>query len=77
MNAQNEQKMNVCMMCEQGEQQCQCDKYCCICMGSYAIRLCLDGLYYCPACAECCEASIANPNDDEHWRPANAGAPER
>jgi hypothetical protein len=53
----------ICMLCDKPEQDCKCERYCCICMGQYAVRLCVDGLYYCPACAEGCDASIANPQD--------------
>ena len=45
-------------------------------MGQENIRLCMDGLYYCPPCAECCEASVANPYDDAPRRPSDSNAPE-
>ena len=50
-------------MCEKSEQKCQCDRYCCICMGQHAVRLGADGLYYCPACRDACEVPLANPGD--------------
>jgi hypothetical protein len=46
-------------MCEKPEQDCHCDRYCCICMGQDDVRLCMDGLYYCPACREACDVSVA------------------
>ena len=52
-----------CSMCDKPEQECQCERYCCICMGQYAVRLCRDGLYYCPACRDACDAGVANPAD--------------
>jgi len=48
-----------CSQCDQPEEKCRCDRYCCICMGQYAVRLCLDGLYYCPDCREACEVTLA------------------
>jgi hypothetical protein len=47
----------VCSLCNKHETDCNCDRYCCICMGQYGIRLCLDGMYYCPDCREACEVS--------------------
>jgi hypothetical protein len=37
-----------------------CEKYCTICKGQHNIRLCADGLYYCPDCREACDVSLAN-----------------
>ena len=53
----------ICSMCGKPEQVCQCERYCCICMGQQAVRLCLDGFYYCPACRDACDAGVANPAD--------------
>jgi hypothetical protein len=48
----------VCAICDKHEAECKCDRYCCICKGQDAIRLCMDGLYYCPDCREACEVSV-------------------
>jgi len=53
----------ICSVCDQPEEKCRCERYCCICMGQHAVRLCMDGFYYCPACREACEVSVANPGD--------------
>jgi hypothetical protein len=50
----------VCAQCERQESDCKCEKYCCICKGMENIRLCMDGLYYCPECREACETSVAS-----------------
>jgi hypothetical protein len=50
----------VCAQCEQIERLCKCDKYCTFCKGQYNVRLCVDGLYYCPECREACDVSLAN-----------------
>jgi len=34
-----------CSTCEMTEERCECDRYCYICMGQHAVRLCEDGLY--------------------------------
>jgi hypothetical protein len=49
----------VCRQCDKTERECACEKYCSICKGQLEIRLCADGLYYCPACREACDVSIA------------------
>ena len=51
---------SVCSICEKPERECTCDKYCCVCMGGYGVRLCNDGLYYCPECREACEVFLVN-----------------
>lgn len=48
----------VCATCDKPEADCQCERYCCICKGQHSIRLCMDGLYYCPDCREACEVSV-------------------
>lgn len=53
----------ICSMCDKREQECQCERYCCICMGQHAVRLCVDGLYYCPACRDACDVNVASPSD--------------
>jgi hypothetical protein len=45
----------VCMQCEAPEAKCYCEKYCCSCQGQIDVRLCQDGLYYCPPCREACD----------------------
>jgi hypothetical protein len=50
----------LCQQCEQPEPRCNCDKYCILCQGQYGIRLCDDGLYYCPDCREACEVRVVN-----------------
>lgn len=59
----------ICTVCDKPESECKCDRYCCICMGQDHIRLYMDGLYYCPPCAEACEANVANPSEST-WRPS-------
>jgi hypothetical protein len=50
----------VCIMCDQAEAHCTCEKYCTICKGQHAVKLCVDGLYYCPDCREACDVSLAD-----------------
>ncbi len=38
----------VCTQCDKSEEYCRCEKYCTICKGQLNVRLCADGLYYCP-----------------------------
>ena len=52
-----------CMQCDKPERDCKCDKYCSICKGMSNIRLCEDGLYYCPECREACDVHLANNYD--------------
>jgi len=47
-------KQFVCMQCELNEAKCGCEKYCCSCQSQLDVRLCHDGLYYCPPCREAC-----------------------
>ena len=58
--SRHEMETTVCGMCEKSERDCKCDRYCCICMGQYGIRLCSDGLYYCPDCREACQVNVVN-----------------
>jgi hypothetical protein len=44
-----------CMQCEMPETECVCEKYCAFCQAQLEVRLCHDGLYYCPACREACD----------------------
>ena len=50
----------VCSQCDKTEQDCTCEKYCTICKGQDKVRLCSDGLYYCPDCREACDVTLAN-----------------
>ncbi len=49
-----------CTQCDLPEERCTCEKYCTICKGQHNVRLCMDGLYYCPDCREACEVSVAS-----------------
>jgi hypothetical protein len=53
----------VCAMCDQPENRCKCERYCCICMGQFGIRLCGDGLYYCPDCREACQVNVVERHE--------------
>ena len=55
-----ERQQIVCTQCDKTEEHCTCERYCTICKGQYYIRLCADGLYYCPDCREACEVALAN-----------------
>jgi hypothetical protein len=52
----------VCMQCEKAEPFCTCEKYCTICkgQGQVNVKLCADGLYYCPDCREACDVALAD-----------------
>jgi hypothetical protein len=54
----------VCSQCDKTEQDCSCEKYCTICKGQDKVRLCSDGLYYCPDCREACDVALANYRGD-------------
>jgi hypothetical protein len=56
-------KTVVCSMCDKPEQECRCDRYCCICAGFDRVKLGADGLYYCPDCREACDVKLANSSD--------------
>ncbi|HWG59518.1 MAG TPA: hypothetical protein VN661_10785 [Candidatus Acidoferrales bacterium] len=51
--------VTLCSQCDKPEQQCTCEKYCCFCQSQQHIRLCVDGLYYCPECREACDVRTA------------------
>jgi hypothetical protein len=53
----------VCAQCDLTESKCACDRYCCYCQGHDGVRLCVDGIYYCPECREACEVRLAESND--------------
>ena len=44
-----------CMICDQSERSCSCNKYCCLCQSLFEVRLCQDGIYYCRPCREACD----------------------
>ncbi len=44
-----------CAQCDEPESKCQCERYCCLCMSQYNVRLVGDGLYYCADCREACD----------------------
>jgi hypothetical protein len=54
---------SVCSQCDKPEEQCTCQRYCCVCSGEYGIRLCNDGLYYCPECREACEVTLVKRDE--------------
>jgi hypothetical protein len=44
-----------CAQCEQPENNCECEKFCCLCQSVLDIRLCTDGLLYCEPCRKACD----------------------
>jgi hypothetical protein len=44
-----------CGQCEHPEDQCECGRYCWLCMSENNVRLCQDGNLYCQECREVCE----------------------
>jgi hypothetical protein len=50
----------VCMQCDMPETKCICDKFCCLCQSQLGVRLCEDGLMYCPGCREACGYKVAD-----------------
>ena len=53
----------VCVQCDKAEYQCSCEKYCTICKGMDTVRLCTNGLSYCPDCREACDVALAESRD--------------
>ena len=53
-------KKYVCMQCEATEEKCICEKFCCLCQSQIDVRLCQDGLFYCPPCREACEYTTSS-----------------
>jgi hypothetical protein len=49
-----------CMQCDMTEDKCDCEKYCCSCQAQVDIRLCTDGLYYCPPCRQACGYRVSD-----------------
>lgn len=50
----------LCMQCEKTEEKCTCEKYCCFCQSQQGIRMCIDGLYYCPDCREAVDVRVVD-----------------
>lgn len=44
-----------CNQCEKPENQCECEKFCCLCQSQLDIRICADGLMYCEPCRNACD----------------------
>jgi len=44
-----------CSQCEQPENSCECEKFCCLCQAVIDIRVCSDGLMYCEPCRKACD----------------------
>jgi hypothetical protein len=53
------QVVTLCSQCDQPELKCKCEKYCCFCLAQFNVKLCVDGLYYCPDCREACDVQLA------------------
>ena len=53
----------VCAQCDKTEHNCTCEKYCSFCQSMENIRLCDDGMYYCPDCREACDLHVAESGD--------------
>jgi hypothetical protein len=53
----------VCSQCDKPEAECSCEKYCCFCQSQHNVRLCVDGLYYCPDCREACDVRVVAKDD--------------
>ena len=50
----------LCFNCGLTENKCECEKYCCFCMGQHDVRMVKDGLFYCRECRESCDYVPAN-----------------
>ena len=50
----------LCAQCDKLEHACKCDRYCIYCKRDEGIRLCVDGLYYCPDCREACDVRVVD-----------------
>jgi hypothetical protein len=55
--------ITVCSQCDNPETKCHCIKYCCFCQSQEHVRLCVDGMYYCPDCREACDVRLADTDD--------------
>jgi hypothetical protein len=60
MSATGTGKKFVCAQCDMSEASCACEKFCVFCQSQLDVRLCHDGLYYCPACREACDYKTAD-----------------
>ena len=49
-----------CAQCDMADDQCECERYCCLCYSQLEIRMCFDGLFYCTACREACDYKVAD-----------------
>jgi hypothetical protein len=49
-----------CAQCDQPEESCECEKYCCLCQSAIDVRLCTDGLLYCEPCRSACDYKTAH-----------------
>jgi hypothetical protein len=54
----------LCVQCDKTESNCSCDRYCTICKSQINVKLCADGLYYCPDCREACDVALANEHSE-------------
>ncbi|HEX3093249.1 MAG TPA: hypothetical protein VHW72_11535 [Candidatus Angelobacter sp.] len=57
----------MCMMCDQPERTCSCNKYCALCQSLYEVRLCEDGIYYCRPCREACDLQAQVGGKSASW----------
>jgi hypothetical protein len=55
MNAGTAHGKYRCGQCEMQEDQCECDKFCCLCQAQLDVRICADGLMYCEPCRNACD----------------------
>jgi hypothetical protein len=57
----------MCMVCDQPERSCSCNKYCALCQSLYEVRLCEDGIYYCRPCREACDLQAQVGGKSSSW----------
>lgn len=55
----------LCTQCDKPEGECSCEKFCVYCQSQQGIRLCEDGMYYCPDCREACEMHVADTSGEK------------
>lgn len=60
MSATGTGKKLVCAQCDMSETSCACEKFCVFCQSQLDVRLCQDGLFYCPGCREACDYKTAD-----------------
>src|ERR1051326_6355966 len=58
----------MCMICDQPERSCSCNKYCALCQSLYEVRLCEDGIYYCRPCREACDLRAQVGGKSASWQ---------